>query len=30
MALEPQDIVVLLKLAVSRPENWSYRGLASL
>lgn len=27
MALEPQDIVVLLKLAVSRPENWSYPWL---
>lgn len=27
MALEPQDIVVLLKLAVSRPENWSYLWL---
>lgn len=27
MALEPQDIVVLLKLAVSRPENWTYRWL---
>lgn len=27
MALEPQDIVVLLKLAVSREENWSYRWL---
>jgi hypothetical protein len=27
MALEPQDIVVLLKLAVSREENWSYPWL---
>lgn len=27
MALEPQDIVVLLKLTVSRPKNWSYPWL---
>jgi hypothetical protein len=28
MALKPQDIVVLLKLAVHRGEAWSYGGLA--